>query len=341
MKKNRDFTSYLTSFFIKYLTGERCLSTNTIQSYRDTFKLFLMFMQEENGTLPQNVSLDDFSYETVTAFLEWLECKRNAKKSSQNVRLAAIHSFVKYVQLDDLDRLLEYKKILTIKNKKHASREIPYLSKVELKAVLNAPDTTTAQGRRDKVLLTTMYDSAARVSEITDLTVDDVRLAKPETITLTGKGNKTRIVPIMGATAELLRKYIEENDLLSRKYSSRQFLFTNNRGEKLTRSGVAYILKKYVALANDSSDIEIKIAPHPHTLRHTKAVHMLEANVELIYIRDLLGHSSVKTTEIYAKVSQGNKRKALEKAYEDVVECDPTSWNDNGDLMKWLQNLCR
>lgn len=340
-RSGKDFDYYLTTFLTKYLAGERCLSTNTIKSYRDTFKLYLVFMELVKKTPHQKMTLNDLTHDNIVEFLDWLESYKGIKKSSQNVRLAAIHSFVKYIQLDDLDRLLEYKRILSIKNKKHASREIPYLSKNELKALLNAPDTSTSHGRRDKVLLTVLYDTAARASELTNLTLNDVRLSQPETITLTGKGGKTRIVPIMGTTVVLLKKYIEENNLFSRRHTSRHYLFTSNLGTRLTRSGVSYILSKYVKAANESGITDIKIAVHPHTLRHTKAVHLLEAGVDLIYIRDLLGHSSVKTTEIYAKVSQGNKRDALEKAYEEITEVDQCNWNENMDLMKFLQDLCK
>lgn len=340
-KAGKDFDYYLTSFLTKYLAGERCLSTNTIKSYRDTFKLYLVFMKAVKGIPPQKMTLNDVTHDNIVEYLDWLELNNGIKKSSRNVRLAAIHSFVKYVQLDDLDRLLEYKRILAIKSKKHASREIPYLSKDELKSLLNAPDTTTPQGRRDKVLLSILYDTAARVSELINLTIDDVRLSQPETISLTGKGDKTRIVPIMGSTVDLLKKYIEENDLVSRRYSSQYYLFTSRHGTKLTRSGVSYILNKYVMAVNKSGAADIKISVHPHTLRHTKAVHLLEAGVDLIYIRDLLGHSSVTTTEVYAKVSQGNKRKALENAYEEISNVDQSNWHENMDLMKFLQDLCK
>ena len=127
-KSGKDFDYYMTSFFTKYLAGERCLSTNTIKSYRDTFKLYLIFMDSVKKIPPNKMTLNDFTHDSVVEYLDWLESSKNSRKSSQNVRLAAIHSFVKYVQLDDIDRLLEYKRILAIKRKKHASREIPYLS---------------------------------------------------------------------------------------------------------------------------------------------------------------------------------------------------------------------
>lgn len=145
----------------------------------------------------------------------------------------------------------------------------------------------------------------------------------------------------MGNTAEILRKYIEENNLNTLKYSTREFLFSNAQNHKFTRAGIAYILNKYAAMAEEKSGLTFNIETHPHVLRHSKAVHMLEAGVPLIYIRDFLGHASVKTTEIYARVSQQSKRKALENAYEEITNEETKDWNEDVDLMRWLQNLTR
>lgn len=339
--KNKNFDYYVTSFFTKYLTGERNLSANTIASYRDTFKLLLVFFRDEMDLPPDKVELSELTRENILHFLDWLETSRGIKKSSRNIRLAAIHSFVKYAMVEDIDHFAEYQKILAIKTKKSSSRTVPYLTVEEVKAILSAPDTETVRGRRDKVLLTVMYDTGARVSEICNLKVDDLRLEKPETVKITGKGNKIRIVPVMGNTAEILRKYIEENNLNTLKYSTREFLFSNAQNHKFTRAGIAYILNKYAAMAEEKSGLTFNIETHPHVLRHSKAVHMLEAGVPLIYIRDFLGHASVKTTEIYARVSQQSKRKALENAYEEITNEETKDWNEDVDLMRWLQNLTR
>ena len=155
--------------------------------------------------------MDDITRENIINFLDWLENERHVNISSRNVRLSAVHSFVRYIQPEDPEHVFEYKKILNIKNKKYKTADIPYLSVKQIKAIINAADTTTQQGFRDKVLLTVLYDTAARADELIHLTLNDVRLDKPATITLTGKGNKVRIVPIMGNTVELLQKYIAGN----------------------------------------------------------------------------------------------------------------------------------
>jgi site-specific recombinase XerD len=244
------------------------------------------------------------------------------------------------VQIEDPSHLYEYQKLLAIKNKKHQSVEIPYLTIDQIKAVLNAPDSSTKQGFRDKVLLTVLYDTGARVDELIHMKFGNVRLSSPATVKITGKGNKLRTVPLMGNTAELLKKYIDENDLERKQYSSQEYLFVNHSKNHLTRAGISYIIDKYIKTANENG-AGISINVHPHVFRHSKAVHLLESGVELIYIRDILGHSSVTTTEIYAKVCTANKRAALEKAYENVADQSDEDWSDNKDLMSWLSSLSK
>ena len=217
---------------------------------------------------------------------------------------------------------------------------MPYLTINQIKAVLNAPDSSTRQGFRDKVLLTVLYDTGARVDELIHMKAGDVRLSSPATVKITGKGNKLRTVPLMGNTVGLLKRYIEENDLERKQHSSQEYLFVNRSRNHLTRAGISYIIEKYVKAANENG-AEILINVHPHVFRHSKAVHLLESGVELIYIRDILGHSSVTTTEIYAKVCTANKRAALEKAYENVADQSEEDWADNKNLMSWLSSLSK
>ena len=338
MKDKKTFQYYMSSYFITYLHAERNVSPNTIASYADTFKLFLNYFEKVLKKRTDKIRLDDITKENITDFLNWMEHERHVTASSRNVRLAAIHSFIKYVQTEDPEHVYEYRKIMGIKNKKYKTADIPYLSVNQIKMILKAPDSTTHQGFRDKVLLTVLYDSAARVDELIKLTFNDVRLDKPATITLNGKGNKVRIVPIMGNTVELLQKYIALIKRSSYYQPSQKYLFTNRSHKTLTRAGISYIINKYVKEINKKETV-INIKVHPHTFRHSKAVHLLESGIELIYIRDFLGHSSVKTTEIYAKVCTKNKREALENAYENITDTCYPDWNDDKALMTWLNEL--
>lgn len=338
VNETKTFQYYLSKYFTAYLGAERNVSTHTIASYADTFKLFLNYFENILKKRTDKIRLDDITKENITDFLNWLENDRHIAISSRNVRLAAIHSFIRYVQTEDPEHIYEYRKILGIRNKKHKTADIPYLSVNQIKAVLRAPDSTTQQGFRDKVLLTVLYDTAARVDELIHLTFDDVRLDKPATVKLTGKGNKIRVVPIMGNTAELLKKYVSLTKRSSQYQPSQKYLFINRSHNTLTRAGISCIINKYVKKVN-SEETVISIKVHPHTFRHSKAVHLLESGIELIYIRDFLGHSSVKTTEIYARVSTKNKREALEKAYENITNISYPDWNDDKPLMNWLNEL--
>ncbi len=340
MNRREEFQYYVTRFLTDHMAGQRNLSHNTISSYAHTFRLFLRFFSEEMHVRADRISLDRLTRDNVMGFLCWLENARGVSAASRNIRLAGIHSFVKFVQCEDPARLHEYQRILSIKSKKHQSREVPYLTVGQARAIIEAPDSSTRQGFRDKVLLTVLYDSAARVDELIHMRLPDVRLSAPALVTIKGKGDKVRSVPLMGNTVDLLRKYVDENGLASRQYSDQEFLFTNRSNNHLTRAGVAYLINKYVAIAN-SQGANITIGVHAHTFRHSKAVHLLEAGVELIYIRDILGHSSVTTTEIYARVCNARKREAIERAYKDISGENKDDWSGNKDLMSWLVDISK
>ena len=338
---NKNFQYYLSNFLTKEMAANRNNSTNTITSYAFTFKLYLEYMNKEKNIKPNKVSLSDITKNNITDFLDWLEETRHVQVNSRNVRLAAIKSFVGYLQIEDVEHIFEYQKILSIKSKKGPSNEVLWLSKNQMKLILNSPNSTTKEGFKDKVLLTVLYDTGARVDELIHLKLIDIHLEKPASIKIKGKGNKIRIVPIMGNTVEVLKKYVKENNLKNRQYTDHPYLFQNRSGNVYTRAGISYIINKYVELANSRYDANITVNVHPHVFRHSKAVHLLEAGVELIYIRDFLGHSSVKTTEIYAKVCTQNKIEALEKVYENVSQASKDDWTKNKDLMEWLAILSK
>ncbi len=338
--KQTDFAKTLTRYLTDFLPGQRNVSPNTIKSYRDTFKQYLIFMQEEQQIKPERISLASMTLLSIKDFLHWLETSKNVRISTRNQRLAAIHSFFRYAQTENPEILFECQRILGIPFKKNQLQTIPHLSMNQLAYLLEQPDTSTKRGRRDLALMAILYDAGARVQELIDLKVCEVRLAQPATITLSGKGNKKRNVPIMAKTRGLLEGYIAENHLLEngRRQSP---LFHNSRYQAFTRPGITYILDKYFKQAKLSRVNEVfpdKL--HPHMLRHSKALHLLESGVNLIYIRDLLGHVSVTTTEMYLKFDTELKRKALEAAYPQVMSPDAPAWEENTDILKWLQDFC-
>jgi site-specific recombinase XerD len=300
-----------------------------------------MFLNEAYSLKPERITFSSITAEQIKNFLSWIEKERKVSINTRNQRLAAIHSFYRYVQTEYPDVMFESQRILGIQFKKRKHPSIDYLTPDCLSCLLAQPDISTKRGRRDLILITTLYDTGARVQELIDLKVCDIRLQEPATVVLTGKGNKTRCVPLMDKTKKLLHTYMKETGLL--KNGNQQIsLFHNSRLEKFTRPGISYILTKYFNLARKKSpEISFPKVIHPHMLRHTKAIHLLEAGVSLIYIRDLLGHVSITTTEIYLKAETMLKRSALESAYPQIVTQDIPQWTENTELLKWLEDFCR
>ena len=338
MMKTIDFPKALADFLTKYLPGERGMSNNTIASYRVAFILLISFMDECKGIKPQKLSFSHLTRDCIEEFLLHIEKVRKCSTATRNVRLAALHTFFKYVQYEWPEQLNECRSILSIKVKKAKKGTVNYLTVDGIRLLLDQPDLTTRRGIRDLAMLALMYDSGARVQEIIDLAPDCIRLNKPYTIKLIGKGNKARIVPLMDEEVVHLKKYMQQNRLLE-NYASVYPLFSNTRGEKLSRAGIAHILHKYADMARKTDPLLIPDRISCHSLRHSKAMHLLQAGVNLVYIRDVLGHESVTTTEIYARVDSKQKREAIEKAYVGVVKKESPVWVNNETLLDWLKSF--
>ena len=336
--KPTDFSYHLTKYLSSFLPGIRGLSSNTILSYRDTFTLLLKYYALEKKIPAEKVTLEILQVDSIREFLEWLETTRHSSPSTRNQRLASIKSFFKYLQTESSEYIYQCQQIMAIPLKRTNTEMIDYLSLDGIKAILAMTNTVSKEGRRDTVLLSILYDGAPRVQELADMKVADIRLQKPETIKLTGKGRKTRIVPIMEPTVRLLNQYITENGLNNPAKNTHP-LFSNRSGNKLTRSGITYILKKYTDCARLTNPLLIPKTVSPHCFRHSKAMHLLQSGVSLIYIRDFLGHEFISTTQVYAKSDGEMKRRALEKAFVPVHASEMPIWQQNHDLMEWLKDL--
>jgi integrase/recombinase XerD len=335
--KPTDFSVHVTNFLTHYLAAQRNLSPNTIKAYRDVFTLLLRFCRDVRGIALERLSLAQIDASLVEAFLDHLANDRHAAIRTQNHRLAALHAFFRYVQSEVPERLLQSQQILAIPLRRHARSNVGYLSKEYLAQILAQPDLHTGAGRRDAVLLSVLYDTGARVQELIDLNAGDVRLDPPPQVRLMGKGHKMRAVPLMDATVELLRDHRRDNNL-DRPEHADQPLFQNRQGARLSRSGVRYLLQKYVQLVRrDHPGFTQPVSPH--SLRHTKGMHLLQSGVPLEIIRDFLGHVDVKTTEIYARANLEMKRKALEKAADGTPLPKIPSWKQNKTLLEWLHSL--
>lgn len=335
--KPTDFAKYLTEFLSEYLPKQKNVSKNTIRSYRDTFKILIVYCQEIKNTPSERITLNVLSSVWISGFLEWLEGERKCSISTRNQRLAALHSFFRYVQAEEPAGIFHFQKITAIPIKKAKRTVVEYLTPEAMKLVLEQPDKHTPKGRRDLTLISVLYDSGARVQELIDMKVCDVTLQAPAVLTLMGKGNKTRRVPIMKNTASLLQNYLLENKL-DKPWRNETPLFTNNQHHKLTRKGVTYIITKYVESARKLSTL-LPLKVNNHMLRHSKAMHLLQAGVNLIYIRDFLGHVDLKTTEIYARADTEMKRKVIENMYPDLIDSNLPDWSKDQALLSWLSEI--
>jgi integrase/recombinase XerD len=304
-----DFSKYLTSFLTKYLSHERGASSNTIASYRDTFVLLITFLETKNIKL-NKLTLEQITKDTVVEFLNWVQSERKNTNATRNARLSAIHSFYKYLQYQHPENLYAYQEILSIRMKKAEQIHMNYLSIEGITLLLRQPDVTTSKGRRDLALLSLMYDTASRVQELIDLTPSSIRLDNLSTIRVTGKGKKTRIIPMQEKQVKLLKNYIHEHQLTEPE-ANMYPLFYNGRREKLTRAAVNHILHKYAGMARIKNPKIIPERISCHSLRHSKAMHLLQAGVNLVYLRDILGHVSVQTTEVYARADSKKRKEKL------------------------------
>jgi integrase/recombinase XerD len=302
---------HVTNYLTRYLAGQRNLSPNTIKAYRDVFTLLLRFGRDGRGIAVERLCLADIDVTFVEAFLDHLSQERKCSIRTQNQRLAVLHAFFRYVQSEVPERMLQCQKIMAMPLRRHVQVPVAYMSKDELTQVLAHPDPTTSAGRRDAVMLSVLYDTGARAQELIDLNAHDVRLTTPAQVRLLGKGRKVRVVPLMDATARLLRDHLRENDL-DRPERGHLPLFQNRQGGRLSRSGLRYLLHCHVQAARSAvPGFTQKISPH--SMRHTKGMHLLQSGVSLEMIRDFLGHVDVKTTQIYARANLEMKRRALEK----------------------------
>jgi integrase/recombinase XerD len=333
-----DFATHLTAFLTRYLPAQRNVSPNTIKSYRDAFVLLLRYCRDVRQLAPDRLSLEQIDPPLVLDFLDHLEKERRCKARTRNLRLTALHAFFRYLQTEEPGFLLRCQRILAIPLQRQSPPIVEYLSPESLAAILRQPDLARPGGRRDAVLLSLLYDTGSRVQELIDLSVRDVRLESPAQVRITGKGRKTRVVPLMNSTVELLRDYMREQDLIGPERLDKP-LFPNRYGGRLSRSGIRYLVEKYTerACATQPSLPLPKVSPH--TFRHSKAMHLLQSDNPLVVIRDFLGHADLKSTEIYARADLDMKRRALDKASIKSPTPAIPSWQKDKGLLDWLTTL--
>jgi len=326
-----DFTE---SFFHSYLQRTRGASAHTVRAYRDALKLFYLFLANHKHKPVSGLVVEDIQSDGVLAFLDHVESQRENTAVTRNCRLAAIRSFVQHLLRQDVTRAGQYGRILAIRNKKALRRTAIYLEPEEARAVIAAVDRRCRNGERDHAMLLFLYNTGARVSEALGVRSCDLRLERPRQVRLLGKGRKERICPLWSETASALRRVI-------RAGQAEDLLFRNALGAPLTRDGVAYILAKYVRLAAQHAPALRKRRVTPHVMRHSCAVALLQAGVDVTVIRDFLGHASVATTSRYITTNLQMKREVLNAFWKraGLEDKAPRKWRPSPKLLAFLESL--
>lgn len=325
------FPALVQDFFLKRLIEQRGVSARTVESYRDTFELLFVFVERRTGKKASSLSLSDLDAPLVLDFLDYLESERHNGPRTRNVRLTAIRSFMRYVSVRDPASLPVAQRVIAIPSKRFDRPVLGYLTREEVTALLNAPDQSTWSGRRDAALFATMYNTGARVSEITALRVRDVLIERESAVCLHGKGRKERVIPLWKTTASQLRSWLRDCT------DPDAPVFANRAGGSLTRSGVRERLDRALAKAVlDCPSLKDRRVS-PHILRHSCAMHLLQSGVDITVIAMWLGHSDPATTHHYLEIDLATKEAALQLLA--APETPTTRFHPDDTLLAFLTSL--
>jgi site-specific recombinase XerD len=332
MKPSTTFAVLLTRFFSQRLMQQCHVSPHTICSYRDTFRLLLQFVKVRLGKEPSHLAWDDLDAPLISTFLDDLQAQRGIGARSRNLRLTAIRSFYRYAAFELPERAESIQRILAIPCKRYLYKQIPYLSRQEIDALLAAPDRNTWSGRRDHAWLLLTVQTGLRLSELTGLKHEDIQLGVGAYVHVLGKGRKERCTPLTKLTTAVLEAWLKEPAL-----GEGQMLFPNRRGGRLSSDGVQYLLAKHVATASEVCPSLRSKRVSPHVLRHSAAMELLQAGVDTTVIALWLGHESVETTHIYLEADLAMKQKALAKTTPH--EGSPGIYQPDDALLAFLKAL--
>jgi site-specific recombinase XerD len=326
------FAALVQEFFCERLIQQQNASSQTVASYRDTFRVLLSYLRQTRRKQPTNLTLSDLDAPTISAFLKHLEKTRRNTIRTRNIRFAAIRSFMKYAAARDPESLPIIQRVLAIPLKRFSRPAVRYLSRDEVTAILNAPDALTWSGQRDRILFGLLYNTGARVSEIVSVRRADVELDSSPSVRLTGKGRKQRVVPLWKSTAKRLREWMTQIGV-----APDAPVFPNRDGRPLSRSGVEKRLHKAVRTASNQCATLRTKRLSPHTFRHTTAMHLLQAGVDITVIALWLGHESIETTHQYVEANLAMKDRALSKVEEIPVK--RIRYRPNEKLLQFLDDL--
>lgn len=326
------FPTLLQDFFQRRLVAERGASNHTVASYRDTFALLVRYASQQSGRAPSALTGDDLDAPMILAFLDHLETERGNSPRTRNLRLTAIRSFMRHASLRDPAWLPVAQRVLAISPKRFDRPALDFLSREEIDALLEAPDRNSWSGHRDAVLLAVLYNTGARVSEVTRVRNADVLLDRASALLLHGKGRKERIVPLWKSTAKQVRAWLAHIDR-----APDAPLFPNRFGRPLSRSGIADRLRAAVKRATPSCPSLSRRPISPHTLRHSTAMHLLQSGVDLTVISMWLGHEDITTTHMYVEADLAMKEAALARIDEPPGQ--PVRYRAPDQLLSFLEAL--
>ena len=325
----------IQSFFRRHLIVTRGVSPHTLHAYRDAIRGLLTFAAARRRGSVVGLSIDDLGRETVLAFLEYLERDRGNAAVTRNARLAAIHALFRFVSAEDPSALAVCSQVLSIPYKRTPSRPVTCLARSEIDHLLTSIDRSTPSGRRDVALLQFLYNTGARAQEVVDVRVPAVRFEAPAQVRLLGKGRKERLCPLWSETVDLVRAMLRDRRV---QPTDDVPLFVNATKHSLTRFGLRHIVQTRVATAAVSQPTLTKTTITPHTFRHTTALHLLQAGVELNVVRCWLGHASIETTHAYIEIDLQMKHAALDACEPPGLKSAGPTWKDP-DLLTWLEAL--
>ncbi len=332
--KATPFPQLLHAFFHDWLVQQRNISHHTVLSYRDSWRLFLRFVAARKTRSVAQLGLPELTAAEVLAFLQHMEQEHKVSIGTRNCRLAALRSFFSFVADREPLASAQCAEVLHIPTKRAPQPALCYLEEDEITTILAQPDRSTREGQRDHVLLAVLYNTGARIQEALNLSRRVLRLESPFQVRLFGKGQKERICPLWPETVELLKALLKR-----RPRGDDESIFVNRYGRPLGAAGVRFKLKQYVAAAAKKVPSLANKRVSPHTFRHSTAVSLVAAGVDVTVIRSWLGHASLDTTNHYARANVETKRKALEKVDASARPAKPPRWKRNVELMAWLDSL--
>ena len=323
---------WVRHFLLDYMVRERNLARNTQRSYRDTLILLLPFVATHQRTAVDRLTVEQVAPDVIRLFLQDLETARHCSIATRNQRLAAIHALARFISAHSPEHVAWCGAIRDIPFKKAPQPVIAYLEKDEMDALLVAPDKTTAQGQRDYAVLLFLYNTGARASEATNVAVADLELTHTPSVKLWGKGEKSRYCPLWPTTVHTLVALIGDRAPTER-------VFLNRCQRPLTRFGLHTMVERYAHKASTQIPSLATKRVSPHSIRHTTAVHLLRAGVDINTIRAWLGHVSIETTNIYAQVDLAMKSKALALCEVDASYPSGAHWLEDESVMAFLATL--